>query len=143
MATEDTLAKVELFVDLERDDLSRLAKAAVTRDFKQGDVIVKENEVGVALYVIASGSVEVVKGLGTANEQVLGKLNAGTFFGEMSLFDNHVRSASVRAAADCQCIVITKWDFNAEMSQNSHIAIAMLAVLARRIRALNEAAVTH
>ena len=143
MATEDTLAKVELFVDLERDDLSRLAKAAVTRDFKQGDVIVKENEVGVALYVIASGSVEVVKGLGTANEQVLGKLNAGTFFGEMSLFDNHVRSASVQAAADCQCIVITKWDFNAEMSQNSHIAIAMLAVLARRIRALNEAAVTH
>jgi CRP-like cAMP-binding protein len=39
--------------------------------------------------------------------------------------------------------VITKWDFNAEMSQNSHIAIAMLAILARRIRSLNEAAVTH
>jgi CRP-like cAMP-binding protein len=143
MAIEDTLARVELFADLEKDDLSRLAKAAVTRDFKQGDVIVGENEIGVALYVIASGSVEVVKGLGTANELVLGTLNAGTFFGEMALFDNHVRSASVRAATDCQCLVITKWDFNAEMSQNSHIAIAMLAVLARRIRSLNEAAVTH
>jgi CRP-like cAMP-binding protein len=143
MAIEDTLAKVELFEDLEKADLSRLAKATVVRDFKAGDVIVKENEVGVAFYVIASGSVEVVKGLGTPNEQVIGKLNAGTFFGEMALFDNHVRSASVRAAAECQCLVITKWDFNAEMSQNSHIAIAMLAILARRIRSLNEAAVTH
>ncbi len=75
--------------------------------------------------------------------KVLGRLNAGTFFGEMALFDNHVRSASVRAATDCQCLVITKWDFNAEMTQNSSIAIAMLAVLARRIRSLNEASVTH
>jgi CRP-like cAMP-binding protein len=143
MAIEDTLAKVELFTDLEKEDLTRIAKATVTRDFKQGDVIVRENEIGVAFYVIASGSVEVVMGLGTANEQVIGTLKAGTFFGEMALFDNHVRSASVRAATDCQCLVITKWDFNAEMSENSHIAIAMLAVLARRIRALNEAAVTH
>jgi CRP-like cAMP-binding protein len=143
MAVEDTLAKIELFADLEKDDLARLAQSAVVRDFKQGDVIVRENEAGVALYIIASGGVEVVKNLGAANEQVLGTLNAGTFFGEMSLFDNHVRSASVRAAGDCQCYVITKWDFNAEMSQNVHIAIAMLAVLSRRIRSLNEAAVTH
>jgi CRP/FNR family cyclic AMP-dependent transcriptional regulator len=143
MTTEDTLAKVDLFADLESEDLSRLAKAAVTRDFKKGDVIVRENEVGVAFYVVASGSVEVVKGLDTANEQVLGTVTAGSFFGEMSLFDNHVRSASVRAATDCQCIVITKWDFNAEMAQNSRIAMALVAALARRIRSLNEAAVSH
>jgi CRP-like cAMP-binding protein len=143
MAVEDTLARIELFADLDKEDISRIASATVVRDFKPGDVIVRENEAGVAFYVIASGSVEVVKGLGTPNEQVLGTLNAGTFFGEMALFDNHVRSASVRAATDCQCYVITKWDFNAEMSQNVHIAIAMLAVLARRIRSLNEAAVTH
>ena len=143
MATEDILVKVELFADLEKNDLSRLAKAVVTRDFKKGEVIVRENEVGVAFYVIASGRVEVVKGLATAEEQVLGTLNAGTFFGEMALFDNHVRAASVRAATDCQCLVITKWDFNAEMRQNSGIAIAMMAALARRIRSLNEASVTH
>lgn len=139
MATEETLARIELFADLDKSALSRLAKATITRDFKKGDVIVRENEAGVALYIIASGSVEVVKGLGTSGEQVVGTLDAGTFFGEMALFDNQVRSASVRAATDCQCLVLTKWDFNAEMSENSEIAIAMLAVLARRIRSLNEA----
>ena len=125
MATEDTLVKVDLFADVDKQDLSRLAKTTLVHDFEQGEVIVRENELGVAFYVIASGSVEVVKGLGTATEHVLGTLNAGTFFGEMALFDNHVRSTSVRAATDCQCLVITKWDFNAEMTQNSHIAIAM------------------
>jgi CRP-like cAMP-binding protein len=142
MAIEDTLAKVELFADLDQSDLARLAKATVVRNYKQGDVIVREGEAGVAFYVISKGSVEVVKGLAAANEQVVGSQREGGFFGEMALFDNHLRSASVRAASDCECLVLTKWDFNAEMSQNSSIAVAMMAVLARRIRALNDA-ITH
>ena len=142
MAIEDTLAKVELFADLDKSDIARLAKATVVREYKQGDVIVREGEAGVAFYVVSRGNVEVVKGLGTANEQVMGSVHEGSFFGEMALFDNHMRSASVRAATDCECLVLTKWDFNAEMTQNSSIAIAMLAILARRIRSLNEA-ITH
>ena len=139
MAIEDTLANVELFADLDKSDIARLAKATVVREFKKGDVIVREGEAGVALYVISRGSVEVVKGLGTASEHLMGTLKEGSFFGEMALFDNQLRSASVRAASDCECLVLTKWDFNAEMTQNSSIPIAMLAVLARRIRSLNEA----
>jgi CRP/FNR family cyclic AMP-dependent transcriptional regulator len=142
MTVEDTLASIELFADLDKSDISRLAKATIVREFKKGDVIVREGEAGVAFYVIAQGSVEVIKGLGTASEQVIGTLKAGSFFGEMALFDNHMRSASVRAASDCQCLVLAKWDFNAEMTQNASIAIAMLAILARRIRSLNEA-LTH
>jgi CRP-like cAMP-binding protein len=143
MATEDTLARVELFADLEKEDLQRIGKACVVRDFKAGDVIVRENEVGVAFYVIESGRVEVVKDLGTANEQKLDTMGPASFFGEMALFDNHVRSASIRALEDTRCLVLTKWDFNAELSQNSDIAVAMLAVLARRIRHLSEDAHTH
>jgi CRP-like cAMP-binding protein len=142
MAVEDTLANVELFAELDKDDIARLAQTAVVRDFQKGDVIVRENEAGVALYIIARGTVEVIKGLGSGSEQKLAELTEGSFFGEMALFDNHVRSASVRAVENTQCIVITKWDFNAEMSQNANLAITMLAVLARRIRALQED-VTH
>jgi CRP-like cAMP-binding protein len=142
MATEDILANVELFAELDKDDIDRIAKSAVVRDFQKGDVIVRENEAGVALYIIGRGSVEVIKGLGTSNEQKLAELTDGSFFGEMALFDNHVRSASVRAIENTQCIVITKWDFNAELSQNADLAMKLLAVLARRIRSLQEE-VTH
>jgi CRP-like cAMP-binding protein len=143
MAVEDTLAKVELFADLEKEDLQRIAKACVIREFKPGDAIVRENEVGVAFYIIDKGRVEVVKHLGTSEEQVLDTMGPLSFFGEMALFDNHVRSASIRAIEDTRCLVLTKWDFNAELTQNSHIAVAMLAILARRIRHLSEEAHTH
>jgi CRP/FNR family cyclic AMP-dependent transcriptional regulator len=143
MAIEDTLASIELFANIDKEDLRRLANATVVRNFNKGDVIVREREAGVAFYVIAKGSVEVVKGLGTPNEQVIDTIKAGSFFGEMALFDNQVRSASIRAAEPTECLILTKWDFNAEMEQNGRIATAMLAVLARRIRHMTEEAVTH
>jgi CRP-like cAMP-binding protein len=143
MAVEDTLARVELFADLDKDALERIAKSCVIREFKAGDVIVRENEVGVAFYIIDQGRIEVVKHLGTEQEQVLAEMRPGEFFGEMALFDNHVRSASIRAREDTRCLVLTKWDFNAELTQSSDLAVAMLATLARRIRQLNEEAHTH
>lgn len=143
MAIEDSLAKVELFEELERSDLERLAKVTVVRDFKAGDVIVKEGEMGVAFYVVAKGRVEVIKGLGESNEQVVTTLGPDDFFGEMALFDNQLRSASVRATEETQCLVLTKWDFNAELSASGcRISLALLTVLARRIRNLTDAA-TH
>jgi CRP-like cAMP-binding protein len=143
MGIEETLAKVELFAELPRRDLTRLAEVTVVRDYKKGQIIVGEGEIGVAFYVVAKGHVEVVKSLGSANEQVLDTLGPDNFFGEMALFDNHVRSASVRAIEETECLVLTKWDFNAELTtSNCRIATALLAVLARRIRAVNEAT-TH
>ena len=145
MAIQDTLARVEIFSELEKSDLDRIAQATVVRNFKAGDVILKEGEVGVAFYVVSKGEVEVVKGLGSGNEDVLAKLGPGSFFGEMALFDDtQIRSASVRAATDCECLALTKWDFNAELTTGGcGIAITMLKVLARRIRQHNQEAHTH
>ena len=142
MTLEETLASVEIFSELPQADISRLAKVTVVRQYKDGDVIVREGELGVAFYVVSKGRVEVYKSSGDS-EQVLTSLGEGSFFGEMALFDNHVRSASVRAQGPVECLVLTKWDFNAELSASGcRIATAMLAILARRIRSLQDAA-TH
>ena len=144
MAVEDTLANVELFAELDKDDIARLAQTAVVRDFQKGDVIVRENEAGVAFYVVARGHVEAVRSLGTDHEQVMAKFGPEDFFGEMALFDNQVRSTSIRALEDTECLVLTSWDFRSELQAgNCRIAIALLGVLARRIRAMNETAHTH
>ena len=144
MAIEDTLKGVELFADLPDEDIRRLTKLVVERQYKAGEVIVRENEAGVAFYVVASGRVEAVRALGTPNEQVMATFATGDFFGEMALFDNQVRSTSIRAIEDTHCLVLTSWDFRAELQTgNCRIAIALLSVLARRIRAMNETAHTH
>ena len=143
MSVEETLASVELFSELTRKDLRSLVRVTVQRSFKKGHVIVREGELGISFYVVAQGKVEVVKGLGSEREVVVAAHGPGGFFGEMALFDNQIRSASVRAAEDCECLVLTKWDFNAELlATGSRIAVSLLPVLARRIRSMTES-VTH
>lgn len=133
MRLEDTLAAVPLFSELGRRDLSRLAKATVSRRFTGGDVIVKEGDQAVAFYIISKGKAEVVKG-----ERTLATLGQGDFFGEMSLLDGYLRSASVRAAEETECLVLSRWDFLAELRSSPHIAVAMLPVLSRRLREADE-----
>ena len=80
------------------------------------------------------GQLEVVKGLGQKEERILGTLNPGDFFGEMALLDGFPRAASVRAATDCECLGLTRWDFLGELRTNVDVALAILPVLSRRLR---------
>jgi len=135
MLVEDTLARVPLFSQLSRRDLKRLAGAVVTRHHEKGEVIVREGDDAVAFHVLTSGRVQVVKGLGGARQKVLATLGPGEFFGEMGLLDSFPRSASVVALEDTGCLVLSRWDFLAELRMHPHIAVQMLPVLSRRLRA--------
>lgn len=134
MNTEDTLAQVPLFSQLSRKDLKRLARGTVSRQFGKGDVIVKEGEQAIAFYLISSGHAEVVKGAEGSSPRVLSTLGPGEFFGEMALLDGYLRSASVRALEDTECLVLSRWDFLAELRSTPSIAVQMLPVLSRRLR---------
>lgn len=131
MPYEKELRAIPLFARLEEDDLTRLGKSAVQRKFKKGDTIVKEGEQAVAFYVIVSGSIDVLK----TGEKVGGK-KAGDSFGEMSLLDGLPRSTTVIAAEDTECLVMTRWDFTAELKSNPSIALSMLPELSKIIRRL-------
>ena len=134
MSIEDALAKVPLFSEFSRKDLERLAKGTVTRDYASGSVIVKEGDQALGFFLILSGHAEVVKDAGGANPRVVGTLGAGDFFGEMALLDGYLRSASVRAVEDTKCLVLSRWDFLAELRTSPYIAVHMLSVLSRRLR---------
>lgn len=134
MNTEETLAQAPLFSQLSRRDLKRLARGTVSRQFQEGEVIVKEGEQAVSFYLIRSGRAEVVKGADAGSPKVLATLGPGDFFGEMALLDNYLRSASVRALKDTECLVLSRWDFMAELRTSPYIAVQMLPVLSRRLR---------
>ena len=138
MAYEDELSKVWIFTKLDRDDLERIGKSVVPRSFKKGGEIVKEGEQAVAFYVIVKGKVEIVKGT-----EVLNTLGPGESFGEMALLDGFPRSVSVRAVEDTECLVMTRWDFTAELHANPSIVLAMLPVMSKRIRELEERLQEH
>jgi len=131
---EDILAQVPLFSELSRSALRRLAKGTVSRRFAGGDVIVGEGEQAVAFFFILSGRVEVVIGAEGPSPTVLSTLDSGDFFGEMALLDGYLRSATVRAVEDTECLELWRWDFLAELRSNPYIAVQMLPVLSRRLR---------
>jgi len=137
MSIEDTLAQVPLFSELNRRALGRLAKGTVRPQFAIGDVIVKEGEQAVAFFYLLSGRVEVVKGAEGASPKVLRTMGPGDFFGEMALLDNYLRSATVRALEDTECLQLWRWDFLYALRTNPQIAAEILPVLSRRLRETN------
>jgi len=122
-----------LFSQMSRKDLSRLGRAVVERHYKKGETIVKEDEQAVAFFMVIKGKVEVVRGSG-AKKRKLNELGPGGVFGEMALLDGGPRVATVRALEDTDCLVLSRWDFVAELRTNPQIAVAMLPVLSRRLR---------
>jgi CRP-like cAMP-binding protein len=133
MAYEDELSRVWIFSKLDRSDLSRIGKAVVPRTYRAGEQIVAEGEQAVAFYVILSGKVEVTKG-----DESLNTIGPGGSFGEMALLDGFPRVASVVAAEDTECLVMTRWDFTAELRANPSMALSMLQVMSKRVRELEE-----
>ncbi len=131
---EDTLASVPLFSRLSRRDLKHLAAGVIMRDYKKGETIVQEGDNAVAFYIIKAGQVDIIQGRGGKKQKLLATLGPGDFFGEMALLDPYPRSASAVTTEDTQCLVLSRWDFIAELRTNPHVAVQMLPVLSRRLR---------
>ncbi len=134
MEAREALARAPIFSGLERGSIEALARAATVRRFAPGELLVKEGDEAVAFFVVCGGQAEAVKGLGQEGERMLGTLSVGDFFGEMALLDGFPRATGVRAAGDCECLVLTRWDFLAVVRSNIEVALAILPVLSQRLR---------
>lgn len=108
----ELVRKHHLFDGLSDRDIERLNLGSVKRSVKAGEVLIREGERGEDLYIIESGTVEVVRRGGWGDrEHRIATLSAGETFGELALLDNGPRSATVRAIEDCELIVILTGDF--------------------------------
>ena len=82
-----------------------------------------------AFWIIESGEATVaVKG------EIVRTLGPGDYFGEISLLDDGVRTASVIAVTDMRCHGMAPWEFRAFLDQNPEAAWSMMRALAGRLR---------
>lgn len=79
--------------------------------FSQGEVIVRQGEIGDRFYIIQSGQVEVVQREGTDEEQRLAVLSVGESFGEIALLQNIPRTATVRCLTPVDVLILSRRDF--------------------------------
>jgi signal-transduction protein with cAMP-binding, CBS, and nucleotidyltransferase domain len=98
-----------------------------------GDIVFSEGDIGTEMYIIQSGTVELLKMIG-GETRVLSTLEKGDFFGEMCVLEDVPRTASARAKTDVELVRINGATFDAMLKSNTEIAIRMMRKLSRRLR---------
>lgn len=135
MASSEFLAYVPIFSELSTDTLEKIEKVGTRKIFQKNDVILMEDEVGTALFVIISGKVKVSRTSNDGREVILTILSESDFFGEMAILDGQTRSATVVAIEDSELFIIQRNDFLNLLKEYPEVSIALLQELTKRLRA--------
>ena len=102
---------------LDINAIQKLADSASIETFRKGKVIFNEGDEGDALYLISKGSVMVSKRIG-GKEVTLAYVAAGNYVGEMALMSDLNRTATIKAAVDCETIKIDGEIFRKLVDEN-------------------------
>ena len=130
MSVSSLLKRVQLFANLNENELEKLANICQERPFASGELIIEQNTTGKEMYIVAEGSGEVFI-QGVDNSRSLVVLGKGQVIGEMALIDQGYRSASVRATRQGALLyVIESEDFYQLCAENNHIGYVVMRNLA-------------
>src|SRR5215212_1916719 len=109
---QDFLRTVPLFVEFDADELEHLRRGLVTSHFGPGDVILQEGNANRALHVLRSGRIRVTRDVHD-REVSLCDLVTGQTFGELSIIEDGVASATLRAVTESEVLSISMDDLAA------------------------------
>jgi CRP/FNR family transcriptional regulator, cyclic AMP receptor protein len=126
---EALIAACPLFRGLDADGMAAVAQAAVEVEFPAERTIARQGEVGTGLFIVAEGTVRVVRDGG-----IVARLGPGEFFGELSVLDGGPRIASVITDRPTTCLALATWDTARVLREEPGVALAVLRVLAARLR---------
>jgi len=104
--------------------------------YGNGEIIVRQGETGNCMFVIQQGSAEVLRE-GQGGDVRIATLKKGDTFGEMAIFENEVRSATVRALGEARILTVDKRTFLRRVQEDPTLAFNILRILCERIRRLN------
>jgi CRP-like cAMP-binding protein len=138
LTTPELLRRVPLFEQLSDTQALSLMGALEKKRFKRSECLVEAGQKSNMLFVILSGTANVVVNNSTGKELVLASLGVGDCIGEMSLLDNQPHSATVVAASQVDVLVLTREGFNSCILHNVHMAVAVMRGLVTRLRKANQ-----
>ena len=104
---------------------------------KKGDFVFEEGDEAIFAYVLTEGVIEIVQTT-KGEQQVLGKVEKGTVFGEMAIIDGFPRSASARAAADCKVQEVGHKEFLNYISKKPDAAFSIMTRLSGFVRSADK-----
>ncbi|HTH50479.1 MAG TPA: DUF1003 domain-containing protein [Pyrinomonadaceae bacterium] len=128
------LAGVDLFRLFDENELAEFASVIDMSAAKAGETIFNAGDLGDALYIVASGEVELYIKDNTGEKIVLTVAEKDDIFGELSMLDARPRSATARAIADCELLLLDRDDLLALFQKQPDAALNMLAAMGGMLR---------
>ncbi len=133
-AIADYLAFSPLFAPLSERERLDLAARMRPKHFARNEVIFHRDDAGGHIYLIAAGTVKITVEEEGGHEIVIALARGGDVFGELALFDEGQRSATVTALTETTAFTLSSNDFSDVLKHNAAAMWELLSLLARRIR---------
>src|SRR3954454_9945907 len=141
MGGQDTAVlrrRVPVFDELAEDDLQRVAAVSVPRHFPAGEAVFHEGDDSDTCYIVENGHARALREHQDGRQITLATFGPGDIFGELAMFDDEERSATIEAIDAVDALAVLGPDMRRLMLQRPEIAVALASALARRLRATNE-----
>jgi CRP/FNR family transcriptional regulator len=134
----ELLGRVPVFAALDLDDLERIAALAVPRSFEPGQVVFREGDSSDTCYVVRSGGARAVREHADGRTITLANFGPGDIFGELAMFEDERRSATVEAVQATEVVAVLGPDMRRLIVEHPQIALRLVVALGRRLRDTNE-----
>ncbi len=134
----ELLGSVPVFSTLVPEDLQRIAELAVPRSFAPGQAVFREGDSSDTCYIVRSGHARAVREHGDGRTITLATFGPGDIFGELALFEDERRSATVEALQELGVVAVLGPDMRRLMVEHPQIATRLVIALGRRLRESNE-----
>jgi CRP/FNR family transcriptional regulator len=134
----ELLGHIPVFSSLAGEDLGHVAETVLPRRFSAGEVVFREGDQGDTCYVVRRGLARAVREHSDGRTLTLAHFGPGDIFGELALFDNERRSATVETIEATEALAILGGDMRRLLHRHPEISIKLLAALGQRLRATNE-----
>jgi len=129
----EVVRHASLFAGLADDDIAYIAKLAKVVKFSPGDILIDQGDQEAGAYVIVNGLVKIYKVTPDGDMVNLALLGEGEIVGEMSLFNQVVRSATVEAVQETVVLDIDGRSFRELIENKPKIAVGILNVVIQRL----------
>jgi CRP-like cAMP-binding protein len=134
----ELLARVPVFATLEQSDLERIAQLAVPRQFPPGQAVFREGDESDTCYIVREGHARAVRSHGDGRTITLATFGPGDIFGELAMFEDERRSATVEAIEPISVVAVLGGDMRRLMIEHPEISTRLVIALGRRLREMNE-----
>ncbi|MFH1084075.1 MAG: Npt1/Npt2 family nucleotide transporter [Pseudomonadota bacterium] len=134
------LKGITIFEGLSVSELAAVASVTEEVNYPEGEIVIREGESGETMYLVIKGEVSVIKGMGEegGREIELAKIGAGDYFGEMALFEDAARSATIRTSEEARFLILHKQEFTEIVREYPQIALHICRALSNRLREVHE-----